>query len=95
MKIIIDRNTTDSRQSAVVEIDTKHCHYPYAIRESIELALELDGYSKETINEVFGRIDAEKRVQKEGDYNNYVIPVINFDTSGTGGNDSNIVYTTS
>jgi len=55
MKIIIDRNTPDSRQSAVVEIDMKHCYYPYAIRESIELALKLDGYSEDTIDEVFCR----------------------------------------
>jgi len=63
MKIIIDRNTPDSRQSAVVEIDTKYCHYPYAIREAIELALKLDGYSEETIDEVFfkQRVDVEKK----------------------------------
>ena len=39
MKIIIDRNTPDSRQSSIVTIDTKHCYYPYAIKEAIELAL--------------------------------------------------------
>ena len=62
MKIIIDRNTPDSKQFAVVEIDTKYCHYPFAIRESIELALKLDGYSEETIDEVFfrGRVDAKQ-----------------------------------
>lgn len=53
MKIIIDRNTPDSRQSSIVTIDTKHCYYPYAIKEAIELALTLDGYSKETISKVF------------------------------------------
>lgn len=53
MKIIIDNNTSDSRQSAIVEIDTKHCQYPYAIREALELALKLDGYSQETISAVF------------------------------------------
>jgi hypothetical protein len=53
MKIIINRNTPDSRQSAVVEIDTKYCHYPYAIREAIELALKLDGYDERTIDDVF------------------------------------------
>jgi hypothetical protein len=50
MKIIIKRND----QSAEHTIDTKDCHYPYAIRNAIELALELDGYTKETIKEVFG-----------------------------------------
>ena len=62
MKIIIDRNTPDSRQSAVVEIDTKHCYYPYAIREAIELALKLDGYDERTIDDVFcrERVDAKQ-----------------------------------
>ena len=64
MKIIIDRNTPDSRQSAVVEIDTKYCHYPYAIRESIELALKLDGYDERTIDEVFCRQRAEVEQEK-------------------------------
>lgn len=50
MKIIIKRN----EQTAKHIIDTKNCHYPYAIRNAIELALELDGYTKETIKEVFG-----------------------------------------
>ena len=62
MKIIIDRNTPDSKQFAVVEIDTKYCHYPFAIRESIELALKLDGYSEETIDEVFCRQRADARL---------------------------------
>ena len=53
MKIIIDRNQSE-RQTPIVTIDTKTCHYPYAIRDAIKLALELDGYTKETINEVFG-----------------------------------------
>ena len=50
MKIIIKRD----EQTAKHTIDTKNCHYPYAIRNAIELALELDGYTKETIREVFG-----------------------------------------
>ena len=53
MKIIIERNQSET-QTPIVTIDTKTCHYPYAIRDAIELALELDGYTKETINEVFG-----------------------------------------
>ncbi len=52
MKIIVQRNN-EERQTPIVTIDTKTCHYPYAIRNSLELALELDGYSKETIREVF------------------------------------------
>lgn len=65
MKIIIDRNTPDSRQSAVVEIDTKYCHYPYAIREAIELALKLDGYDERTIDDVFYKQRADF-AQKKG-----------------------------
>ena len=53
MKIIIDRNN-DETQSPITTIDTKTCHYPYAIRSAIKLALTLDGYTKETIDEVFG-----------------------------------------
>ena len=53
MKIIIEREQSES-QTPIVTIDTKTCFYPYAIRNAIELALELDGYDKETINEVFG-----------------------------------------
>ncbi len=52
MKIIIERNQSE-RQTPIVTIDTKTCHYPYAIRKAIKLALEIDGYTKETINEVF------------------------------------------
>ena len=63
MKIIIDRNSISERQTAVVTVDTKHCLYPYAIREAIELALELDGYPKETIDDVFGRRMADACVK--------------------------------
>jgi hypothetical protein len=56
MKITINRNSSDNRQSPIVTIDTTPCTYPYAIREAIELALSLDGYTQETINEVFYRI---------------------------------------
>ncbi len=64
MKIIINRNDSES-QKPIVTIDTKECNYPYAIRDSIELALELDGYSKETIQEVFG-IMPDVECKKEG-----------------------------
>jgi hypothetical protein len=53
MKIIIERNE-EELQTPIVTIDTKTCHYPYAIRDALKLALELDGYDKETINQVFG-----------------------------------------
>ena len=65
MKIIIDRNLTESRQFAIVEIDTKECSYPYAIRDAITLSLELDGFSKETINEVFYRMPLEESTKSE------------------------------
>ncbi len=50
MRIIIDSRT----QRPLVTIDTHTCTYPYAIRDAIKLALKLDGYDKETINEIFG-----------------------------------------
>jgi hypothetical protein len=68
MKIIINNNhNSDSRESAIVEINTKHCNYPYSIRESLELALKLDGYTQETINKVFNQEneDAKKCVSEE------------------------------
>ncbi len=64
MKITINRNQED-RQSAAVEIDTSTCHYPYAIREAIELALKLDGYTESVINEVFNRGCTQKTAIKE------------------------------
>ena len=66
MKIIIDRNTPDSKQFAVVEIDTKHCYYPYAIREAIELALKLDGYDERTIDDIFCNIQRADVTQEKG-----------------------------
>ena len=63
MKIIIERNQSE-RQTAIVTIDTRTCNYPYAIREAIELALEIDGYSKEAINEVFGLMPDTVKVKE-------------------------------
>jgi hypothetical protein len=54
MIITINRNN-EERQTAIVTIDTKSCNYPYAIREALQLALKLDGYSNNTIDEVFER----------------------------------------
>jgi hypothetical protein len=62
MKIIIDRSD-EERQSPIVTIDTKTCHYPYAIREAIELALKLDGYSPEMIDEVFGKLYDRRKLE--------------------------------
>ena len=59
MKIIINNNNDDSRQSAIVEIDTKHCNYPYAIRKAFELALKLDGHAESVIDDVFNRTTGE------------------------------------
>jgi hypothetical protein len=65
MRITIDK-TNEERQTPIVTIDTKSCKYPYAIRESIELALKLDGYSDNTIDEVFGRNqDCKKELTNE------------------------------
>jgi hypothetical protein len=49
MKIVVKRN----EQQPEVTIDLKDVHYSYALRDAIQLALEIDGYSKETIEEVF------------------------------------------
>jgi len=54
MKIIIERNQSDS-QTPIVTINTETCHHPYAIKKAIELALEIDGHTEQTIDEVFGR----------------------------------------
>ncbi len=54
-------------QTAGVTIDTEDCRYPYAIKDAFKLALELDGYTKETINEVFGIMDDVKCVSSEQD----------------------------
>ena len=63
--IITVKNKDGERQKPIVTIDTETCHYHYAIREAIELALELDGYTKETIDEVFGRYREDGKVEPE------------------------------
>lgn len=63
--IITVKMKDGERQKPIVTIDTETCHYPYAIREAIELALELDGYTKETIDEVFGRQREDCKVESE------------------------------
>lgn len=64
MKIIIEINQGEG-QTPVVTIDAETCLYPPAIRNAIELALEIDGYSKGTINEVFNRIELETTKKDE------------------------------
>jgi hypothetical protein len=59
MKITIERNEKE-HQGANVTIDTKGLIYPYAIREALELAMEIDGYTKQGIAEVFGRMPDAK-----------------------------------
>lgn len=53
MKITINR-INEETQTPIIEIDTSTCYYPLAIRESLMLALRLDGYDESTIEEVFG-----------------------------------------
>lgn len=64
MKIIIER-TENETQRPIVTIDTKTCYYPYAIRNAIELALELDGYDQSTIKEVFNQMPDTKCLPEE------------------------------
>jgi hypothetical protein len=59
MKIIVERNQ-DERQSPIVTIDLKTCYYPYAIRDALQLALQLDGYDTSTIKEVFNQMPDKK-----------------------------------
>ena len=58
-------NRNNEPQKAIIIIKTDHLVYPYSIRNTIELALKLDGYTKETIDEVFGRTPIEMDVKQE------------------------------
>lgn len=49
MKIIIKRN----EQTPEITIDLKDVHYAYAIRDTLMLALEIDGFTQGNINDVF------------------------------------------
>lgn len=64
MKITIERNDNEI-QRPIVTINTETCHYPYAIRNALKLALELDGYDESTINEVFGMMPDTKCSEEE------------------------------
>lgn len=54
MRIIIEKNLSGT-QIPIATIDTETCHSLNVVGDAIELALEIDGYSKEEINIVFGR----------------------------------------
>lgn len=49
MRIIIKQD----EQKAEITIDLKDIYYSYAIRDAIMLALKCDGFTDQTINEVF------------------------------------------
>jgi hypothetical protein len=51
MKIIVKRN-----EQPKITFDLKDVHSPYAIRNAIKLALEIEGFTKETIAEVFNQM---------------------------------------
>jgi hypothetical protein len=63
MKIIIKRN----EHQPEVTIDLSTVQYPYAIRESLELALRLDGYSDSTIKNTLSFYSDEAPTQEGGD----------------------------
>ena len=52
-KMIIIMKGSSESQTPIVTIDTKTCHYPYAIRNAIELALE---FAKE---ESYGKLNSD------------------------------------
>ena len=56
LKIVVRRN----EQQPEITIDLKGVHYPYAIRDAIQLALEIEGFTKETILEVFNQMPDTK-----------------------------------
>lgn len=56
LKIIVRRN----EQTPEITIDLKDVYYPYAIREAIQLALEIEGFTEQTILEVFNQMPDAK-----------------------------------
>jgi hypothetical protein len=68
MKIVIKR----AEQNPTVTIDLKGVHYPYAVRNAIQLALEVDGFTEDDIAEIFNRsldkVSCEPK--KAADYGN-------------------------
>ena len=51
MKIIVQKNL----ESAKVEIDTKNCSYQWGFRDAIILAMEIEGFHKSFIDQVFNQ----------------------------------------
>ena len=56
MKIIVKRN----EQQPEITIDLKDVHYAYAIRDALKLALDINGFTEQTILEVFNQIHDDK-----------------------------------
>lgn len=73
MKIIIERKNTE-RQFPVITIDTDSCYYTYAIRDALKLALKLDGFPKETIEEVFNTLKDQCKEPSINPTQNYEAP---------------------
>ena len=69
MIITINRNRNageGEREYPIITIDTTTCHYPYAIREALEQALLLDGYTQKMVDEIMNRFtDSCKEEQTE------------------------------
>jgi len=57
MKIIIKRDN----DSPEITIDLSTLQYPCRIRDALKLALLQDGYTKETIADVFHEYDEDKK----------------------------------
>lgn len=51
MKILVKRND----QQPEITIDLKDVNYVYSIRDAFKLALELEGFTENTISEVFNQ----------------------------------------
>lgn len=49
MKIVVKTN----EQTPEITIDFKDVHYAYAIGDALRLAMKIDGFTQETINDVF------------------------------------------
>jgi hypothetical protein len=56
LKIVVRRN----EQQPEITIDLNGVHYPYAIRDAIKLALEIEGFTEQTISEVFNQMPDTK-----------------------------------
>lgn len=59
MKITVKIN-----EQPKITFDLKDVHSPYAIRNAIKLALEIDGFTKETIAEVFNQMPDDEEINE-------------------------------